>query len=1057
MSREWSPRVIRASAGSGKTYQLTSRYLELLAAGVEPSAILATTFTRKAASEILDRVLARLAKAAGDPEAAKELAGQINVNNAAAGNFVLLLRRMLQTLHRVRISTLDSFFISLAGSFSLELGIPAGWSICEDADDLALRDEALERLLDKQAEIVGNLLPLLSKGEVKRSVHGELERIFSTHYEVYRGSERAAWESLQVPASPPRNACMEALEKLRVFDLSVCGHKGFFTARDGDIANFEGEDWPAFVASGLAKAVIAGKTTYQKKQIPPDVVALYKTLNDQAHSAILQSLADQTRATRDLLDHFHGELWSAKQATGALRFGEVTQALVDALGRQVLPAESWAFRLDGAVEHLLLDEFQDTAMPQWRVLEPMAVPVSQLPGKRSFFCVGDVKQAIYGWRGGMAGIFNILPNMLGPLEVETLGMSRRSAQPIIDVVNKVFGNLNQFEAGDKCQKGIYTWRDGFEAHTTYKTDHRGYVCLYTGPAQEGRSLAEHREKHLEFVAARIRDLHRQAPGRSIGVLCRKNDAVGRMIFELRKQKVEASEEGGNPLTDSPAVELILSLFALADHPGHSVAWFHLKNSPLREHLGSFNHADGLARQLRRELLMKGYGSFVRGWETLLAPACDQRDRSRLQQLVEEAYDFQERSTLRAADFVAWVRKQRVPDPSEAKVRVMTIHSAKGLEFDIVVLPELDAELLGQPPSFVAGRDLKSLAIDFVCRYANEAVQNMLTPEQQDAFARDRQQDVEESLSLLYVAMTRAKSALHMYIPGPRDRERKGAWYNLLLQTLASEKEWTADTLLYEHGDASWFKPAASQQMPVVAAEPKMPEPIKFRAAATERRRGMEHVAPSHREGQARVALDRMFNPQERTGMGVGTLHHAWFALIEWLDDGVPDPDAMRAAADKVRKDVPTEIWKDLDQRMEEFRLNCEKPGIRAVLQRSAYSSPKQPGFPLALAPFWTKSLVPRKVECERRFLVREDTNFLGGSLDRIVWLGDEERTVAADIIDFKTDTIAEGDATRLDERTEYYRPQLEAYRDAVAKLAHLPAKRIAARLVFTCVGKVVDV
>src|SRR5207237_3768706 len=97
-------------------------------------------------------------------------------------------------------------------------------------------------------------------------------------------------------------------------------------------------------------------------------------------------------------------------------------------------------------------------------------------------------------------------------------------------------------------------------------------------------------------------------------------------YELRQLKVEASEEGGNSLTDSPAVELILSLLTIADHPGHSIAYFHLVNSPLKKQLqGSFPEAESLAWELRRELLSSGYGPFTFAWAKRLAPACDERD------------------------------------------------------------------------------------------------------------------------------------------------------------------------------------------------------------------------------------------------------------------------------------------------------------------------------------------------------------------------------------------------------------------------------------------------
>ena len=673
----------------------------------------------------------------------------------------------------------------------------------------------------------------------------------------------------------------------------------------------------------------------------------------------------------------------------------------------------------------------------------------------SFFCVGDVKQAIYGWRGGMAEIFNALQDSLGKLQERLLLESRRSAQPIIDVVNKVFGNLNQFQAAGKCQAGVDAWGQRFEPHTTVKKEVPGFVCLHTGPAQQkGESLPGQRGRHCEYVAQKIHDLVQQAAVSSIGVLCRKNDTVARMIYELRKLKVEASEEGGNPLTDSPAVELMLSLFTLADHPGHSIAWFHLQNSPLKDHVTAFQDADDFAGHLRKSVLGDGYGAFAQTWAKRLAPACDERDLRRLQQLVEIAYGYRARETLRTDDFVNWVRQQRVPDPSGVNVRVMTIHAAKGLQFDVVVLPELDAGLLGRTPAYVVGRDLGSLNVNFVCRYANETVQALLDEKQRSAFEEDRQHRVEESLSLLYVAMTRAIYALYMYIPGLRLRQEAAVWYNLLVQTLNTGTQLTEKTLLFEHGDASWFQNALAPAAPAIAPKAQQSVPIVFRADGSERRRGLEHVAPSRREGQGRVSLERLFNPGEGTGTAAGTLYHAWFALIGWLEDGIPRDVELRVLADKMRTDLPAATWSALDQLLANFQAWLQDPEISGVLRRSAYKNPQQRGFPRALAPIWNSSIKPQLVERERRFLVRDEGKFLNGSLDRVVWLGEGDRIVAADVIDFKTDAITPGDAAALAERSEHYRPQMEAYRSAVMRLSKLPAERVATRLLFTSAGSV---
>lgn len=1054
MNREpFTHRLIRASAGSGKTHQLTTRYLALVARGVKPESILAATFTRKAAGEILNRVLLRLGQAAADAEPAKQLAGELSAPKLTQQDCIALLRRLLCDLHRMRIGTLDSFYIALAGGFGLELGLPAGWSICEPADDEALWNQALERLLTGQPDNVSKLVPLLNKGEVARSVHDQLLRVIAGHYECYRGTTAAAWNGLELPEPVAVAARASAIQQLLDFDLSVCGHKNFVAARDKDMTNFEREDWLAFVGSGLA-----GKTSYYKKPVPEAVQSLYGTLLQHAHAELLRALGEQTRATWGLLDGFHGELWALKQSGGGLRFHEVTQAIVDALARQALEPDALAFRLDGRIEHLLLDEFQDTALAQWRVLEPLARNITQAPAKarRSFFCVGDVKQAIYAWRGGMAEIFKLLPAFLGELQESTLEQSRRSALPIIQAVNQVFENVASFDVDEKYHAGLESWRARYERHTTIKSDLPGYVCLRTGPEQIDGDLAEQRQQHCTEAAKQIKALHQAAPQCSFGILCRQNKTIARMIYELRRLGIQASEEGGNPLTDSPAVQVVLSLLTLADHPGHSIAWFHLDHSPLKPNLASFAAPDALADHLRRQLQQEGYGRFAQHWAEILAPSCDQRDLYRLQQLVETAFAYQARSTLRPSDFVDWVEQQRATDPSGAKVRVMTIHGAKGLEFDIVVLPELDETLSGQPPSFVVGRDAKSLAANFVCRYAAEEVQRMLSPEQQLAFEQDRQQSVEESLSLLYVAMTRAIHGLYLFIPGPRKKgNRRDAWCNLLAQTLTQHAPISANAVLYEAGDAEWFKKIEKPSFAVASAAPSAGG-IVFASAPAKHRRGLKHEAPSSREGGARVRTDRLFHPSEGTGMAAGTLYHAWFETIEWLDDGEPTEAVLRAAALAKRSDLPANTWRDLERLLADFRTWLATPAISGVLSRSAYGNTKLPAFPARLAPVMTRTLAPQKVERERRFLVGDEEKFWNGSFDRVVWLGDGDRIVAADVIDFKTDDLKPGDEKALAERVAHYKPQLDAYRQAAARIAGLAPERVAARLLFPIPGRVVE-
>ena len=123
--------VIRASAGTGKTFQLSNRYLNLLVSGVDCQEILATTFTKKGAGEILDRIIQRLSRAALSTEHASRLQSELGVpldQDRAAQ----VLQKLLRNLHRLEIGTLDSFFNRVARVFSLELGLPPAWDIVDE-------------------------------------------------------------------------------------------------------------------------------------------------------------------------------------------------------------------------------------------------------------------------------------------------------------------------------------------------------------------------------------------------------------------------------------------------------------------------------------------------------------------------------------------------------------------------------------------------------------------------------------------------------------------------------------------------------------------------------------------------------------------------------------------------------------------------------------------------------------------------------------------------------------------------------------------------------------
>lgn len=1038
--------VIRASAGTGKTYQLSNRYLGLVHAGVEPERILATTFTRKAAGEILQRVLERLAVAADRPAALEQLAAALGDPQLSRHRCLELLTVLARNLHRLRISTLDSFFAQLATSFSLELGLPPGWRIVEPHAEAALRREAMEDVLaaDEGREIQ-RLMHLMTKGDADRSVGELLRSTVDNLYAVFLATDEAAWRNFP-PLAPLRDETLEAaIEQLGSVELPA--GKRWQAARAADLEAALRQDWDAFISRGLAPKVLDESLTYCRKRLPEEIVAVYRRLLRHAEAFYLQQLKQQTGATYELLARFDAAFRQRKRAARALGFDDVTRCL--AQSHELTTLARTAYRLDGDIAHLLLDEFQDTSYWQWRVLQPFARRVtsgssgpSTQPGS-SFFCVGDVKQAIYGWRGGRSEIFAAIESQLAGLQPQALSQSRRSARAIMDTVNRVFTCLGQHPGLEREVEAVQQWCDQFLPHTTVHQNKSGYVRLETAP----RAVAtEQSAATCRYVAEKVAQLVRDCPGREIGVLVRKNATVARVIFELKRLGIAASEEGGNPLTDAAAVATVLALLRLADHPGDTVARYHVACSPLGRAVGycrwqDDRAAEELAAATRRQLVLHGYGPTIRRWSGQIAAACSAREQSRLEQLVQLAYDYQADASLRPTDFVRLVESQRVADPQPATVRVMTVHQSKGLEFEIVVATEFEEGLIGQAPTCVVSQPDIAAPVERVSMYRSADIQQLLPADMQPMFAEAARQDVVESLCVLYVALTRAVSALYLVLDPAKANERKlpRTVAGCLRASLADGVHADPATCLYEAGDPTWYRAAAPRPRP--AAPPRVPRGrIRF-APACPQQTAMRHAAPSGLEGGARVPLSRVLRLDPVAAFERGTLLHAWFEQIHWLEDGRPAPESFKQQALRL---VTSRT--NIDQALKHFSSMLDAPEVSAVLRRDYYNETHE-----------GNQIDERVVHNERRFAVRVDQQLMSGAVDRLVLLKSRGRVVAADIVDFKTDGLAAGATTDLERAVAFYRPQQQAYRAAVARLYGLPESSVTARLVFVVPRVVVQI
>ncbi len=1043
--------LIRASAGTGKTFQLANRFIGLLHAGAAPDEILASTFTKKAAGEILDRVMLRLALAASDDASCADLAGHVDATIDTA-RCRELLQMLVQNLHRLRICTLDSFFSQLAGSFTLELGLPAGWNILESIHDAQLRSQAIERILqeDEHGEVY-RLMMLMTKGDTNRSVSSLIHSAVDAMYDLYLETEPEAWE--QFPKLRPLSAekRQELFEAFRTMDVSA--KKSLANAHAKAIDDVEREDWDNFIKRGLGKPIAAGETIFNRKPIPADVFEVYAALLQHVRATFIETLAHQTKATRDLLHRFDGTYRQLKHEARGLRFADVTARLAKAAMTDV---QQQHFRLDARISHLLLDEFQDTSLGQWQVLRPFAERVTSADDNdaapdsgcgSSFFCVGDVKQAIYAWRGGRAEIFDALEGQLNDLSKESLTQSYRSAPPIIDAVNEVFTKVTRHPKLEKLEPAVKQWCDRFTTHSTARQELPGYVRLVTAPVCEDGQ--KQRDLNLTFAAGLIAERVQQAPGRSVGVLAQTNGRVATLIYELRRLGVAASEEGGSPLNDSAAVQLILSLLKLADHPGDGIARFHLASSPFGKRVGLASHDDDtgaaeLAGKVRDSLIAFGYGPTVYAWSEKLAPECDARDRRRLQQLVELAYNFQSIASLRTRDFLRYVKSERVADPTTADVRVMTIHKAKGLQFDVVVLPDLDGTLVGQRKEFVCGQSDPAMPIERVCVRRKADIQALLPDDLRALFDNDTLLEMTEEMCALYVALTRAVHCMDLVISpsGQREKSLHKTWAGLLRAALTDGAPTAPEQVLYETGDPQWYTrltPPASIPEPQPVRQVQLAEGLPTTA--------IEQTSPSRLEGGRFIKLRNVLETNNTAALARGDLFHAWFEQIQWLDEGLPERELLREVA---RRRAPDSI--DVEQELDTFYASLSVRDVTDTLRRRFYQPVRNTSLASAVPAEFAATDLDLAVYNERSFVVRDGHQLLSGFIDRLVLLRHDGRIVAADVVDYKTDKVDAADPPQVEQRVEHYRPQLQAYRRAVAKMCHLSTTQVSARLLFVSAG-----
>ncbi len=431
-----------ASAGSGKTFALSVRYISLLFMGESPSSILAATFTNKAAAEMRQRVVDSL-RNLGENDAfldAVSVESGLSKKELFAKQPEVLARFLASSSY---IVTLDSFFASILRSASLELGLEPDFVTKEQGT------EELERhFLDEvQANgLLSSLVKLAMDIEDKR-----FTKIFDLMQNFYKVD----------PLLPKQNESHliltqqeEICETLRLKMLKAL-ERANASARC--MKQFETKNIKDLFSKGLFEKESLCEHSWFKKVANDEIEGLFTYLKEalsrwaEAREAIvLQSLFK-------IYDYYRNANITAAKSTGILSFDDLTyftyRLLHESMSREFL-----YFKIDSKFKHILLDEFQDTSTLQFLLLQPLIDEIFSGYGQsefKSFFYVGDTKQSLYRFRGGVEELFDKVAETYG-VDILPMDTNYRSAKNVVEQVNRWFeptmkGYVAQKSRQDACE------------------------------------------------------------------------------------------------------------------------------------------------------------------------------------------------------------------------------------------------------------------------------------------------------------------------------------------------------------------------------------------------------------------------------------------------------------------------------------------------------------------------------------------------------------------------------------------------------------------------------
>lgn len=875
--------IVQAPAGSGKTELLTQRFLRLLACVNEPEEIIAITFTRKAANEMRERVLNALENLSRQP-ITQELVKAVLEKNQQAG------WDLLNNPYRLRILTIDSLSASLCAQMPIltEFGIPS--KVAEEATiyyqkaihQLVDRTEchpALENLLlhldNNFSKLESLFISMLAKRDQWLAhivpYHQNSEQL-KKHLEM--GLENIVLDKMIVLRKALPESIFATLVLLADYSAKNLNLTGFSSIPETKLSDFSAWQY-------LANLLLTKEGNWRKKidkniGFPP---LKHHPEKDQLEN-LIQSLADNIDLQEKLADIqscppilYQSDQWEiihtlihllpllaaelklVFQAEGVIDFIEMTQGALRALGDRDQPTDL-ALQLDYQIRHLLIDEFQDTSVSQFCLFEQLMQ--GWMPGDgRTVFLVGDPMQSIYRFRQAEVGLF-LRAKLYGiagiSLTAIDLSENFRSRPELIQWTNSTFDAI--FPKNSDMTSGAIP----YSALQATRENHR-FAGVHFYPLINATAIDE-----AEQITQIIKQCLTENPQSKIAILARSRQPLAVITDTLREHQIAFNATDIESLANRPEIQDILSLTRALMHLGDRIAWLACLRAPwcgltLADLHAIVQYADEkliwIALQDFQQIphfSEEGKKRFQR-IQPILQQAFESQGRLPLDRWIQTAWIgiggpatlSHEAALKNITRFLELLREigphfsaeslsqkltksfAQTTHQTHASVEIMTIHKAKGLEFDHVILPNLQAKVTADDSPL-----LRWLETPTTTQHKNLVLAPIHGAHESQEPIYDFLKSIEknkadyETQRLLYVAVTRARESLHLTGLLKQNPDKtlkkpiKGAFLEILWDVCHSQiiqsareidptkKEAKLATILLQRLASNWQSPLSDQ-------------------------------------------------------------------------------------------------------------------------------------------------------------------------------------------------------------------------------------------------------